>query len=91
MNRIQHGQPLRIVDKPKIFDRVFYASTERLIGRPTAVFKLLDDNEDTYSHSQAKLREIAGMVRHLAIEQMKKNPPRDVEARGFTQEDWLRA
>jgi len=89
MNRIQHGKPLRIVDKPKIFDRVFYASTERLIGRPTTVFKLLDANDDTYSYSQSKLIHIAGMVRHLAIERMKVNPPS--ELRGDSPEDWLRS
>ncbi len=89
INRIQHGHPLRIVDKPKVFDRVFYASIERLIGRPTAVFKLLDANDDTYSYSQSKLIHIAGMVRHLAIECMKTNPPTDL--RDYSFEDWLRA
>lgn len=89
MNRIQHGKPLRIVDKPKVFDRVFYASTERLIGRPTAVFKLLDSNGDTYSYSQSKLIHVAGMVRHLAIKRMKKNPPTDL--RDYTREDWVRS
>ena len=45
-------------------------------GRPHVVFKLLDANDDTYTYPHAKLIHLAGMVRHLAIEMMKKNPPR---------------
>ncbi|MDZ4745312.1 MAG: type I-U CRISPR-associated protein Csb2 [bacterium] len=89
MNRIQHDQPLRIVDKPRVFDRVFYASTVRMIGRPHAIFKLLDSNDDTFSYSQSKLIHIAGMVRHLAIERMKAFPPADL--RDYSFEDWLRS
>jgi len=59
------------------------------IPRPCAVFKLLDANDDTYSYSQSKLIHIAGMVRHLAIERMKVNPPS--ELRGDSPEDWLRS
>lgn len=76
MNRIQHGQPLRTVDKPKIFDSVLYTSTERPIGRRVEVFKMIDANEDTFRYPHAKLIHIAGMVRHLAIERMKADPPR---------------
>jgi CRISPR-associated protein Csb2 len=79
MNRIEHGKPLRTIDKPKIFERVFYSSTERPIGRPTAVFKLLDDNDDAYRYPHAKLIHIAGMMRHLAIERMVKDPPPWIE------------
>ena len=72
MNRIEHGKPLHTVDKPKVFEPVFYSSTERPIGRPTAIFKLLDPNEDPARYPHAKLIHIAGMVRHLAIEVMTK-------------------
>jgi CRISPR-associated protein Csb2 len=89
MNRIQHGKPLRIVEKPKVFDRVFYTSSERLIARPTAVFKLVDSNDNTYSYPQSKLIHVAGMVRHLAIKQLGRNPPRDLQLRGLTSKDWL--
>ena len=34
MNRIEHGKPLKTVDKPKVFYRVLYTSTERPIGNP---------------------------------------------------------
>lgn len=48
------------------------------IGRPYAVFKLLDSNDDTYTQPHAKLIHLAGMVRHLAIAMMSKHPPRGV-------------
>jgi CRISPR-associated protein Csb2 len=89
MNRIEHGKPLKTVDKPKVFDRVLYTSTERPIGKPIAVFKLRDGNDDTYSCPQFRLIHIAGMVRHLAIERMKHNPPR--ELRDYSREDWVRS
>jgi CRISPR-associated protein Csb2 len=60
---------------PKVFDRVLYKSTERPIGRPVAVFKMIDANEDAYRHPHAKLIHVAAMVRHLAIERMKADPP----------------
>lgn len=60
---------------PKGFDRVVYTSTERPIGRPCVVFKLLDANDDAYRYPHSKLVHIAGMVRHLAIERMKRDPP----------------
>ena len=85
MNRIEHGKPLKTVDKPKVFDRVFYTSTERPVGRPHAIFKLLDANEDTYRYPHAKLIHIAGMTRHVAIERMKKDPPTWIKDPG----DWI--
>jgi CRISPR-associated protein Csb2 len=57
------------------------------IPHPHAVFKLLDGNDDTVTYPQSKLVHIAGMVRHLAIETMKKNPPRDL--RGRTPDEWV--
>jgi CRISPR-associated protein Csb2 len=70
VNRIQHGKPLKIVDKPKVFDRVLYTSTERPVGRPHVIFKLVDENDDTFRYPHAKLIYVAGMVRHLAIDTM---------------------
>ncbi|MBX7073813.1 MAG: type I-U CRISPR-associated protein Cas5/Cas6 [Pirellulales bacterium] len=43
--------------------------------RPYAVFKLLDANEDAFRYPHAKLMHIAGMVRHVAIERMRDDPP----------------
>lgn len=56
------------------------------ISRPHAVFKLVDDNDDTVSYPHAKLIHIAGMVRHAVIELMRLNPPLDL--RGYSLEQW---
>ena len=78
INRIEHGKPLKTVDKPKFFDRVLYTSIERPIGRPNVVFRLVDDDDEIIrpGYPHAKLIHIAGMVRHLAIERMKEGAPR---------------
>lgn len=86
VNRIEHGKPLKTVDKPRVFDRVLYTSVERPIRRPYAVFKLLDENEDTYRYPHAKLIHIAGMVRHLAIQRMTHDPPPFVKDKDA---DWV--
>lgn len=67
INRIEHGKPLKTVDKPKVFDRVLYTSTERPCRRPCVVFKLLDDELDTTRYPHALLAHIAAVVRHAAI------------------------
>jgi CRISPR-associated protein Csb2 len=50
------------------------------LPRPYAVFKLVDLNEDTYRHPHSLLMKIAGMVRHVGIAAMKRNPPRGLSA-----------
>jgi CRISPR-associated protein Csb2 len=82
--RIEHGEPLHTVDKPRVFERVLYTSVERPIGRPYAVFNLEWDSHRPFRYPQRKLVHIAGMVRHLAKELMKYSPPKGVE------EDWVR-
>ena len=77
--RIEHGEPLHSVDKPRIFERVFYASAERLIGRPFHVFELQDTEGSPFGYPHRQLIHIAGMVRHLAIKSMEKNSPRGVD------------
>jgi CRISPR-associated protein Csb2 len=57
------------------------------ISRPHAVFKLVDDNDDTVAYPQARFIHIAGMVRHTAIELMKLNPPGDL--RGHSRGQWV--
>ncbi len=56
-------------------DVVRYAHEADPLPRPHAVFKLLDPNEDPARYPHAKLIHIAGMVRHLAIQAMLKDPP----------------
>lgn len=60
------------------FDQVWYRPDTEALGRPWCVFRLVDQDDDTYTHPQAKLVHLAGMVRHLAIETMARNPPRGV-------------
>ena len=83
LSRIEHGKPLKTVQKPKVFDYVFYESEERLLSRPYAVFELRNDDGTRFSYPQARLIHIAGMVRHLAIEMMKVSPPAGVD------DDWI--
>lgn len=85
INRIEHGKPLKTVDKPKVFDRVLYTSTERPAALPRAVFKLVDENEEPARCPHARLVHIAGMVRHVAIKMMKNGPPPWVEKSA----DWV--
>ncbi len=57
------------------------------VPRPCAVFRLIDENDDTVSYPQSRLVHIAGMIKHMAIEAMHKNPPRDL--RGHTPAQWV--
>ncbi|MBN2327387.1 MAG: type I-U CRISPR-associated protein Cas5/Cas6 [Candidatus Omnitrophica bacterium] len=75
LNRIEHGKPLQTVDKPKVFNEIFYTSIERPIGRPYIVFELRKDDGSFFRYPQNRLVHIAGMVRHLAVEAMLKSPP----------------
>lgn len=62
-----------------VMDQVRYRRDTDLLPLPHIVFKLVDDNDDTVSYQLAKLIHIAGMVRHLAINAMKHNPPSSVK------------
>lgn len=75
LNRIEHGKPLNTLEKPKVFDRVFYESKEKLLGRPYEVFELRRNDGSFFAYPQDRLIHIAGMVRHLAITAMEKAPP----------------
>lgn len=66
-------------------ESVSYRRDADPLPRPHAVFKLLDENEDTFRYPHAKLIHIAGMVRHLAIKMMKKDPPPWI----VNAEDWV--
>jgi CRISPR-associated protein Csb2 len=78
LDRIGQDRPLNTVERPTVFDRVFYESSERLLMRPYVVFELRRDDGTFDAYPQEKLIHIAGMVRHLAIESMRKSPPEDV-------------
>ena len=85
LRRIEHGKPLRTVEKPKVFDSVFYSSEERPIGKPCVVFALRKSSDDSYSQPHAKLMHVAGMTRCAAIKLMKAFPPRGIT----NPEDWI--
>src|ERR1035441_5172753 len=78
LGRIEHGKPLRPAYKPHVFDRVFYGSVERPLGRPAVVFALRTADEDVYRYPHAKLIHIAGMTRSAAIKAMQEFPPEDL-------------
>jgi CRISPR-associated protein Csb2 len=73
VNRIEHGKPLKTVDKPKVFDRVLYTSIERQPQRPTFFFRLLDASGEPTRYPHAALAHIAAAVRHAAIGMMEGN------------------
>lgn len=78
LGRIELGEPLHAVDKPRTFDRVFYASVERPLGRPCVVFALRKVNDDFYGYAHAKLIHIAGMTRRASIQAMENFGPAGV-------------
>jgi CRISPR-associated protein Csb2 len=78
--RIEQDESLlRTVYKPQVFDRVFYSSIERPLGRPAVVFALRTSGDDPYPYPHAKLMHLAGMTRHVAIEAMTDYPPDGLE------------
>lgn len=84
--RLAHGAwtpvpPLTAVDL------VRYRRESDPVGRPAAVFRLVDAVDDTVSYAQSKLIHIAGMVRHLGVQAMNRNPPRDL--RGREAAEWI--
>lgn len=87
LNRIEHGKPLHTVEKPHAFDRVYYSSAERPIGRPYAVFALRDSRDDFYRYPHAKLIHIAAMTRSVSIGAMKIFPPMDIAGT----DDWVKS
>lgn len=62
----------------RVFRSIAYRRAIDPLARPFAVFRLLDENGDTYRHPHSKLIHLAGMLRHLAIDATTRNPPRGV-------------
>jgi len=66
--------------RPSVFRKIVYKScNDTTQGRPHITFELRQGDNKFSQYPQRKLIHIAGMVRHLAIEAMKKSPPRDIE------------
>lgn len=65
------------------FNVTHYRSQDDLFRQPYRVFELRDYDGARYRYSHRRLIHIAGMVRHLAIGVMEKDPPRGVA------DDWV--
>ena len=78
LNRIRDGQWTPVAPLSAV-DQVHYRRDTDPVGRPFVVFKLLDANDDTYTHPHGKLVHLAGMLRHLAIKTMTQYPPRGIQ------------
>lgn len=88
LNRLQGGwTPVPPLVNGTEVDQINYRRDCDPSPRPHAVFKLIDENDDTVAYPHSKLIHIAGMVRHIAKEQMKLDPPRDL--RGRSTEEWI--
>lgn len=77
LNRIRGGDWTPVAPL-SVIDHVYYRRDTDPAGRPWRAFKLIDTADDAYTHPQARLIHLAGMVRHLAIEAMTRKPPRGV-------------
>lgn len=75
------------VEPLSTFNVVGYRRATDPIARPHRIFELRQTDGASFRYSPRKLIQIAGMVRHLAIEAMKNDPPRGIE-RGS---DWVEA
>lgn len=64
-------------------DQVRYRSQDEPSRRPYRVFELRKPDGEWERYPQSKLIHVAGMVRHLAIEALKTDPPRGVDP------DWV--
>lgn len=74
LNRIEQGKPLKTVDKPKVFDRVFYESRERQLSRPFVAFKLIRGNANGMADfSATRAVTVAGMIRHATAEAARRS------------------
>ncbi|MCI0365529.1 MAG: type I-U CRISPR-associated protein Csb2 [Phycisphaerales bacterium] len=65
----------RPVPPLRVFNVVRYRRHDQPLDRPCRIFELRNTDGSRFSYPHAKLIHIAGMVRHMAIEAMKKNPP----------------
>jgi CRISPR-associated protein Csb2 len=82
LNRVS-DEGFRPVPPLREFDVVHYRSQHEPMPRSYRVFELRNLDGSRFRYSHRKLIHIAGMVRHLAIEAMSKDPPRGVP------DDWV--
>jgi CRISPR-associated protein Csb2 len=68
----------------RVFDVVGYRRQDEPSGRPWRVFELRNTDGSRFRYSHRRLVHIAGMVRHLALATMEKDPPKAV-AKGWVE------
>lgn len=78
LGRLAEGR-FRPVPPLRVFDRVCYRRRGEPINRPFRVFELRNTDGSRFRYHHRRLIHIAGMVRHLAIEAMTKDPPRGAD------------
>jgi CRISPR-associated protein Csb2 len=69
----------------RVFNVVRYRRENEPLGRPYRAFELRDSSGEWFRYPHRKLIHIAGMMRHLATEMMKKDPPSGVD------ENWVKS
>jgi len=67
----------------RVFDVVGYQSRNEPSARPWRIFELRNTDGSRFRYPHRRLIHVAGMVRHLAIAAMEKDPPEGVEL------DWV--
>jgi CRISPR-associated protein Csb2 len=85
VNRLQDGwTPVPPLTDDDV-DHLGYRRDVDPLPRPHVIFKLLDENDDTFRYAHAKLIHVAGMVRHLAIDAMRA----ELGGRPWITDDWV--
>lgn len=77
LNRVT-DEGFRPVAPIRAFDVVRYRRQDEPAARPWRVFELRNTDGSRFRYPHRRLLHIAGMVRHLAVAAMEKDPPRDV-------------
>lgn len=77
LNRVTDAG-FRPVAPLRVFDVVGYQRQDEPLGRPWRVFELRNTDGSRFRYPHRRLIHIAGMVRHLAIAAMEKDPPEGV-------------
>ena len=77
LNRVT-AKGFRPVPPLRVFDVTGYRRQDEPSGRPWRVFELRNTDGSRFRYSHRRLVHIAGMVRHLALAAMEKDPPQRV-------------
>lgn len=79
----------RPVPPLRSFKVVRYRRDDEPIARPYRLFELRTTDGERHRHPPSQLMHLAGMVRHLAIEQMKRFPPTTTPDGAPLPKDWV--